>query len=445
MVNVLRADPHMHELARGTILAFVLRVAGSGLAFAFNVAIARLLGAEGAGLFFLALSVTAIGSEIGRIGLDNALLRFVATHATHGEWGKVKAVHTLGIRLALVVSGVLSLLGFFLADWLATWLLNKPELTEPLRWMSLSILPLAILNLQAASLKGLKRIRDAMLIQSIGLPLVSLLLIWPLATAAGVEGISWAYLAATLLVAVLGAWAWRNNTIAWRDEAVSHYPFKEIWRSCKPLFVISLMSALQTWAPLLLLGIWVSSDEVGVFGAAMRLSILVSFLLVTLNNVIAPKFAELYATGDLTAMGQMARRAAAVLTLMVSPIFLLLFFFSSEVMQLFGPGFSVGGGVLTILLLGQLVNVVTGSVGFMLMMSGNESAIRTIVVASTAVLLILMLLLTPEMGGVGAAVSVSIALAGQNLLSVIVVYKKFGVVTIPGANIFFKHDRVLRK
>lgn len=435
--SILRADPHMQEVARGTMLAFVLKVAGSGLAFGFNVAVARLLGAEGAGLYFLALSVTAIGSVIGRVGLDNSLLRFVATHATHGEWDKVQAVHALGMRLAVIVSGAVSLIGFFAAGWMAEALFHKPELTEPLRWMSLSILPFAILNLQAQSLKGLKRIRDAMLLQSIGVPLIGLLLIWPLANAAGVEGVSWGYLAATTLVALIGIWAWRNAA-AGGAEGISHYPFADLWVSAKPLFIISLMNTSLTWMPLLLLGMWVSAAEVGIFGAATRLALLVSFLLITLNNVVAPKFAEFYAKGELQAMAQLARRSAAMLTLLVSPLFLLLFIYSEETMGLFGPEFTAGGTILAILLGGQLVNVVTGSVSFLLMMSGNEKTMKIITIASVLLQLALMLTLAPLIGGVGAAVASASALAAKNLLSVYAVYRKLGLVTIPSVQMLFK-------
>lgn len=430
--KVLRADPHMREVARGTMLAFVLKVAGSGLAFAFNVAIARMLGAEGAGLYFLALSVTAIGSIIGSVGLDNALLRFTATHATQGEWGKVKGVHALGMRLAIGVSALLSILGFIAAGWIATWLFHKPELTAPLRWMSLSILPFTMLNLQAESLKGLKRIRDAMLLQGIGVPLLGLFLIWPLAGAAGVVGVAWAYFAATVLMALLGGWAWRN-TVSGIVEAAESYPFAALWASCKSLLVISLMSgAVLSWAPLFLLGVWASAAEVGIFGAATRLALIVSVLLVTLNNVIAPKFAELYAIGDIVAMGKMARGSAAMLTLIVSPIFLFLFVFSEWVMQLFGSEFAAGGGVLAILLIGQFVNVFTGSVGYLLMMSGSEKTVRNITIGSAILQLVLVLLLAPLMGGIGAAIASAVALATLNLASVYAVYKKFGIITIPG-------------
>jgi O-antigen/teichoic acid export membrane protein len=298
--------------------------------------------------------------------------------------------------------------------------------------MCLSILPFTVLNLQAESLKGLKRIRDSQLIQGIGVPFVGLLLIWPLASIAGIEGVAWAYFAATALVAILGMWAWRN-AVASSTEAVAPYPFAELWASCKPLYVTSLMNrAVLPWAPLFLLGIWANSAEVGVFGAATRVALLISFLLVTLNTIVAPKFAEFHATGDMDAMGKMARRSAALLTVLVSPLFLFMFVFSDWVMRLFGAEFSAGGNILSILMVGQLVNVVCGSVGYLLMMSGNEKTYRNITISSALLQLLLVLILAPLMGGIGAAIAASTAMIAMNLASVLAVYKRLGIVTIPG-------------
>ena len=408
----------MQEVMKGASLAFVLRVLGAGFAFAFNVVIARLLGADGAGLYFLALSVTVIGSVIGRVGLDNTLLRFTATHATKGEWGKVKGVYALGMRIAVTVSGGLSLLGFWLAPWMAEVLFHKPELAEPLRWMSLSILPFALLNLQAESLKGLKRIRDAMLVQGIGVPLIGLLLIWPLARVAGVEGAAWAYLAAAVLVALLGVWAWRR-TVVEHFAVAAVFPFKDLWASCKPLFVTSLMNqAILPWAPLFLLGIWASSDEVGVFGAATRAAMLVNMVLGTVNNVLAPKFAELYARGETEALGRTARRSALMITLLASPIFLVLFFGGKWVMMLFGPEFAEGALALAILAAGQFVNTLTGSVNHVLIVTGNE-------------VIAICVMLIPSMYSVGAAIATATATASISIVSAYMVWKRLGIVTIP--------------
>ena len=417
----------MQEVVRGTALAFVLKVLGAGLAFGFNVAVARLLGAEGAGLYFLALSVTAIGSVIGRVGLDSALLRFVAAHATQGEWGKVKGVYVLGMQIAVAASGAVTLIVFLASPWMAVALFNKPELADPLRWMSLSILPFTLLNLQAESLKGLKSIRDAMVVQGVGVPLVGLLLIVPLAQSSGVLGISLAYLTGTSVVAVLGIWAWRRTVAGHMADSI-FFPFKELWTSCRSLFLVSVLNgAILPWTPLFLLGIWELSAEVGVFGAALRVAILVSFFLVAINNVAAPKFASLYARGEVEALGKVARRSALFLTILASPVLLTMIFAGGWVMSLYGKGFSEGGVVLAILAFGQIVNAACGPVGCLLTMSGNEKKLRNGTVITLVLQLVLCVALIPWFGIEGAAVATTAGVISNNLIAVFYVKQTIGI------------------
>ena len=425
------ADKHMNEIAKGTLLAFGLKVVGAGLTFLFNVAIARLLGAEGAGLFFLALSVTAIGSVIGRIGLDNTLLRFIATHFTRGEISQIKGVYLLGMVLASITSGTLALLGFWLSPWIAIEIFNKPALVEPLKWMSLAIFPFAILNLQAESLKGLKRIRDALLVQSIGVPLVGILFILPLTNLGGVEGSTWAYLISTVIVTFLGFWIWFSNMIKLEGKAIL-YSLKILLTSCKPLFVTSLMNrALLLWAPFVFLGIWADNQEVGIFGAVSRIAMLVSFMLTTINNVLAPKFAELYAKNEIKIMELTAQRSALMITLLTSPIFLVLIFGGEWILFLFGPEFIKGATALAILATGELINTFTGSVNHFLIVTGNEIIVRNITIFGALIQIILSLVLIPWAGIIGAAIATATAVSGINLIAAFFVWKKTGIIIIP--------------
>lgn len=420
-------DPHMSEVARGTAIAFVLKVIGAGLSFGYNVAVARLLGAEGAGLYFLALSVTAIGSVIGRVGLDNVLLRNVAAYAAHEEWDKAKGVYALATRMAIAASAAVTIIVFLAATWMASELFNKPALAEPLRWMSLSILPFAMLNLQAESLKGLKRIRDAMLVQGVGLPLVSLLLIYPLTQLDSVLGVFWAYSIGATMVALLGMFAW-SRAIAVQTTSSTSIPVKELWESAKPFFIVSLTGhAILPFAPVLLLGVWASSDEVGVYGAASRVAMLVSLMLATINNVIAPKFAELYARGAMDELGSTARRSALLISLIASPVFLVLIFGGPWIMRMFGAEFEGGALVLAILVVGQAVNLMTGSVGYLLMMSGNADSMQRITSGTAIVLILACLSLIPLWGDIGAAIATALSMAGMNIASVWMVQRKLGI------------------
>ena len=93
-------DKDVVELVQKSSGVFALRVAGAILAFALTVTMARLLGAEGTGLYYLALSIVSFAVILSRLGLDNVLLRFAAAYAEQDRWPEVLGVYRSGTWLA---------------------------------------------------------------------------------------------------------------------------------------------------------------------------------------------------------------------------------------------------------------------------------------------------------------------------------------------------------
>ena len=185
------------------------------------------------------------------------------------------------------------------------------------------------------------------------------------------------------------------------------------------------------WAPLFLLGIWGSTEDAGVFGAAMRIAMLITFFLTAVNTVIAPKFAELHAKGEIELLGHLARRFALLITVAASPLLLLLILAGDWVMSMFGPEFTRGGTALAILAVGQAVNTMTGSVGYLLMMSGHERDIRNASIFGAIIMIGLAATLIPLFGIIGAAIAGATAVVAINVQSVIIVRRKLGIMPIP--------------
>jgi len=426
-----RLDSHSLEVLRGAALAFVLRAFGAGLAFLLNVMIGRLLGASGAGLYFLALSMVSIGAVITKLGLDNTLLRFVASGASRGDWNGVLGVVRLGLRLAGGASLAAVILVFAFAPWIADQIFGEPVLAPTLRVMSFGIFTFAAMTLLAECLKGLKRIRNSMLVSGVLYPTIALVLIWPLASRFGATGVAMAYVAGTGGAAVIGWMMWRANTRAWLAPAPA-FSRVALWKSSRPLWVMAVINrGILPWAPLFLLGIWGTSEDAGIYGAATRVAMLVTFFLTAMNTVIAPKFAELYTKGEIQTLGRLARRFALLITLAASPLFLVLIFAGDWVMGLFGPDFVRGGTALAILAVGQAVSTMTGSVGFLLMMTGHERDSRNASILSLLLMTGCAVVLIPAYGLIGAAISSAAALMTMNIYSVIVIRKRIGITMLP--------------
>jgi O-antigen/teichoic acid export membrane protein len=423
-------DEHMREVLRGASTAFVLKGLSALLLFLFYVVTSRYLGAADAGLYFLAYTITTIAAVLGRIGLDNTVLRFVAAHAAVGDWAAVRGVYRKASRLVLAASAMTALVVAVAAPWLSVALFAKPDLTHLLHWMSLAVVPAALLSLQAQGLQGLKRIRDSSLVGNIGLPLTSLIGVVALAPRWGAAGAVWAYSLGAILTAGFGVWRWR---LALRGipNVVPRFETSLLLESSIPLFWVSSLQLVISWASTVSLGLLADSAAVGIFSAANRTAMLTSFVLMAVNSISAPKFAALHKQGDLATLGEIARKSAKLMALVASPVLAIFLLFPTWVMSLFGAEFASGATVLSILALGQFVNVVTGSVGWILIMCGYERLMRNNIAICAALSVSLNILLVPRLGAIGAAVATAVTLSLQMLIGAAMVWQKLGVLTVP--------------
>lgn len=424
-------DVHTLEVLRGVIVAFLLRALGAGLAFGFNIAIGRLLGAQGAGLYFLALSVVTIGAVFAKLGLDNTLLRFIASGAATQNANQVKGVFSLSMRLALTSCLALTLAVFIFAPLISLHIFNEPALVATLRIMSAGLFTFAAMTLLAESLKGLKRIRNAMLVAGVIYPCVALILIVPLTRLWGVQGAALAYVSGTAIAALIGFIFWTQNTKGFAADNPS-FDFATLWESSRPLWVMSIITkAIIPWLPLFLLGIWGTTQDAGIFGIATRISLLISFFLAAVNTIMAPKFAELYERKDMITITRIARRFALLITLATTPLFILLIFKGGWVMSFFGPEFVRGSVALSILAIGQAVRSLTGSAGYLLIMTGHEKDVKNTSIFAMVLMVILALLAIPAYGLEGAAITSAVTLASMNIYSLVLVKMRLGINILP--------------
>jgi len=427
-ISSRRDNFHLNEIINGTAIAFLYRVTGALLAFAFNVVLGRLLGVEGAGIYFLAISVVAVSSVVCKVGLDNVVLRSIASSVSHNNPHYGEYVRRISFRIVILVSATVTLLVFLLSEWIAVTLFSKPEFLEPLKWISLSILPFSLLTLYGESFKGLKKIKEAMVLQSLGIPLISLALIYPLVIWSTEVGAEVAYFIGAAGTALFAGYLWKINGLHCDNINIDNFSRREFINSSSHFYVVDLINkAVLPWVPLFLLGIWASTQDLGLYGAASRVAMLVSMMLAMSNSIVAPKFAELYATKDIGALKKNLKYATLLATVIAIPLVAIIIAANSWILSLFGEGFSEGGAVLVILAIGQLINAVCGPVGYLLSMTGNERVYMINTIISCIVLFATGSLFIGEYGAVGAAYAATLSLITLNVLSLIAVKQKLKV------------------
>lgn len=430
-----RVGLHTRELMQGASVTFFVRVAGTGIAFAFNIVLASILGASGTGAFYLGMTALAVAGVIGRLGLDHTVVRFTSVSVSAADWPGLRGVYRNSLLLTCAASGLSALAMYASAPFLASAVFKQPQLDLPFRWLSLAVVPIGVLTHHSVTLRGMKRVGWSAALQPKGggiiLPGLALCGLAVSGPEIGVTEAATVYSAAAALAALASVAGWRVIT---RDvpNAAPAFSIIELLRSSFPLLWVSLTNLVTAWAPVVLLSIFGTTRDVGIFSIAFRTAALTSFVLLAVSSIAAPKFASLYAEGRTQELSDVVRSSTTLMALASLPVLAVLLLAPGPVLALFGEEFSSGGaGILRVLALGQFVNVATGSVSHLLMMSGRERLLRNAMFGSAAATLLLNSVLIPSWGLMGAAIATSFVLAAVNLCLVRLSRRHLGISPVP--------------
>lgn len=423
-------DTHIKDVINAASMSLLLKAGGAVLSFTLSVVLARLLGAEGAGQYFLAFSVVTVGAVLGRAGLDNAVVRLVAANADSDNWSAVKGVYFKSLVTVSVAASFVALITLFASPWIASSLFDDPGIAQPLAWMAFAILPVALYTLFSQLLQGVERVRESIVVLNVLPPLLILAAVAFTVPEWGVIGATVTFALAAVLTLGVAWWLW-GRAVPQLKGVEGVFPTRQLFDSCAPLFWVSLAQIVITYAPTVFLGAWAESADVGIFSAASRVVMLVAFVFAALNAITSPKFAAFYARGDLKGLERLARQTTKLLLVSAGPVVMVLWFFPEYILGIFGPEFVGGAQVISILAIGQFINIVTGPAGNVLIMCGYERLVRNSMIVSAITVVTLCYVLIPLYGILGAALASSIVVAVENLIMVGLLWHKLGVVTIP--------------
>jgi O-antigen/teichoic acid export membrane protein len=435
-----KLDSHLREILEGASVTFALRSIGIIFTFGFNLMLARMIGPDGTGLFFLSVSIITVASVISRMGFDNAVLRFAAEASVKKDWGALIGLFKKSTTLCLATASLLMIMTFACAPWLADVIFQKPPLAEPLRWMTPTIPAISILFLHTELLKGLKKIKLSQIIQGTCLPVATLMMCLFFGIKWELPGIAAGYAASAILMACLAAFA-ILRFIQNRFSFKGFFSTRKLFRTGIPLYNIALMNLILTWSATIILGTQGRASEIGLFQVANLTAMLIGFFLTAINTIAAPKFASLYVKKEMQALSKSARQSSALMVIAVTPLLVLMILYPASILRLFGPEFEAGAPLLRLMSIGQFINVATGSVGYLLMMTGYERLLRFNITIATVINLWLCIWLIPKMGALGAAIATAVPLALLNILSAYFVYNRLHIVTIPFLPVKYENDR----
>jgi O-antigen/teichoic acid export membrane protein len=433
-IRLAKADGHLREVLHGASAALIVKFAAATVTYAAHVLVARLYGPQITGVFFLCTTIILFASSVGRLGMDVSLVRFIARAGTRAELTALTAITKNGLRIGICGSGLVAGSALMLT-WTYSYLVPGAQV-DSYALALLSVLPVSIALICAAVLRGMKRVARSTALVSLNAQGIFICLLVG-SQFLLVRGLSplllWlvAWCSNALLAILWVRFALHSSSALGPLTADTSPPPSELLASGIPLMGAGLLTLTMNWSPLLLLGVLGDSADVATFGAASKTAFLISFVLTAVNSIAAPKFAALHRQGDIVELGRLARQCAALLTICALPFLVLCTVWPEQVMGMFGQDFRGAAHLLAILAIGQFINVASGSVGFLLSMTGHEKTLRNNYAVTAFLAAGTGLVLIPLYGATGAAIAAASALAAQNILCMRSVHRLLGIRTLP--------------
>lgn len=388
-----------------------LRILGMGFGFLVGVQLARGLGAEGYGIYGMAMSIIALLMVPTEFGLPQLVVRETAANATRKNWGKVRGVIAWSRKVSVVswllVSSVVVLVLAIGAQHVG------PDLAIALL-IGLAMIPLVALGkVRGAVLRGLSHVVKGQVpevllrpgIQSallLAMAAMAIPLTPALAMGLGVASAGFALIVAALLLR-------RALPTVARDVKIE--VDASSWRSsCVPMAMTEAMRVLQGHLAMLMLGLIATVSSVGIFKVATAVSVVVALPTAILISVVAPSISSLFVSGDRVRLQKLLTWSSIAMT--SGALLLSLPFFLSApflIKLVFGNDFVDAATPLRIMCAGAVLTATAGTAGTLLNMTGNERQVRRASMEALISLVVILPILIIQFGATGAAIATVVA------------------------------------
>jgi O-antigen/teichoic acid export membrane protein len=425
-----------HTLATGRAatlikLAFAAgaKLSAAFIAFGLTALVTRNMPNDEAGLFLLGFSILTVLSIFFRLGLDNVILRYLSAHGTDAFAQEKLNRGLLWIATIVIPS---TALGMFFSEQIATHIFNKPAFGPVFFWMLLALPAMAIFMLLAMAFQAQHRVVITTIFQNLGISTIFVAAfgyLWyeqPEVLNAVTAAQIYAGAAGVIFLAAIVTW-FSQKGIAF---SVSSFKDKELLRPSSNLWVSEIMSLAIVWSGVIIAGIILPANELAQLSTAHRTAMLTTFILMVVNMVVAPRYAHMWKSRDMVGIERLAKWSTRGMIVLASPILLVMIIVPRNIMSLFGEGYENAALLLSIMAVGQFINVATGSVGYLLSMSGYEEDYRKVSIYIGLINLALAWCLIEMFGGVGAAISTAIGVALYNILLLLIVKKRLNFYSI---------------
>ncbi len=428
ILSKIKQDKNFHEILSGSAISFIAKIIGIVVGLVLNLVIARYYGAEELGAYSIISSLFSVALMLSVLGINTSILRLLPEQIVQYSYNSAYSLFWKVFKIVLLSSSFVAVITYMFSEEIANNIFHKQYLFPLLTLASFVIVFQSLGNVSLASIRALKNIKLYAFFQIFSpilqLLVLTILTIFFFQKFNAVYALMFSYSLSGMVVFYALMKLFSNKRVP-SDVVYTTIKTKQILQISLPMMITTAMGLIVTQTDVLMLGAMSTVEEVAIYAIAMKLAMLTTFVLTSINVIIAPKISELYYSGQLDELKKLIKKTTRLIFFTSLPIVLILILFGKHILLLFGEEFVIGYTVMVLLLLAQSISMMSGPVEFFLNMTGHQKNLNYITIFSAFLNIILNYLLIPIYGFMGAAFASMISLILMKLIIVLYIKVEF--------------------
>jgi len=374
-LNLLDEGPiagSLHLIRRAGVV-LVVQVVGAGLSYGSQVLLAHLLGTSDYGTYTYVFVWVSFVSLLAGLGFPAASVRFLPVYRVKEDWPRIHGFVRSTSRFTFATAIAIALCAVVSVEALHTF----GSLAHP----SAIVLGALLVPALAGSALYTEFARAG---NRVGIAFIPALVARPALIGAGAATLfvlhGTASTSGALIATLVAAYAvlavqyalTRHLFDGPHTERQPVVELREWFGVGITLLAAGAFSIILMQVDIVIVGAFRGTRDAGIYAAASKTAMLVSFVSIAVSAAAAPQFASLWALGRVDELQRLVTKLAGMIFWPSLVIAAGIATLSGPLLSLFGPEFHEARSALLILLVGQLINAAAGLVGYLLILTGHH-------------------------------------------------------------------------
>ena len=415
------------DLTQKSFSVLIIRSLGVLLLFGFTLFITNFFTAENVGRYDFVRSALMVLGGLALMGTNQSIIYYSGLLKARKSIESIRAVYSKMIKIICVLSFIiLALYVVFFSQERVNEVFNNEESFYLLLKSILTLFFFALTMLNIDTIRALQKTVLSEIYRSLFRYLPVFFLAVVLLKFNQQAYLVEAYLTGFVLLSFFSSVRVYKifKTLQNPNNKSERFSMHEIFKTSAPMALSAIAYFIMQSIDIIILSIYEGFDQIAYYSVSVKLAMVTTLALMSVNIVIAPRIAEIYEKQNLQDMQQLIKHSTRIIFFISLFVLSILFVFSQEILSLFGPDYIKANQALLFLLAAQFFNAVSGPGAIYLNMTGRQKTLNKILILGLIINISLNFYFIPVEGINGAAKATLVSLIIWNAITTLLVYSK---------------------